>query len=747
MSTAEGSAPTPLPDRAIERALARATRDLPKHEDRPQQRAMAFAVGAAIKQRRHLVVEAGTGTGKSLAYLVPALALGQRVVVSTATKALQDQLAHRDLPQLSRSLGVRFRYAVLKGRSNYLCRQRIEELSGATEQLLLSEDEAIGRASAGSMGPLGREVRRLVAWARSGADEKPPGDNSTLEKGTGEKGAGEKGAGEKGAGEKGAGGKKEGGFSGDRAELPWEPSESAWSQVSIGWRECPGAGECPSGADCFSEAARQRAARADVVVVNTHLYASSLAMNEAELLPVHDLVVFDEAHELEDIASAAFGFEVSQVRLVALARLARPLLADSSVAAAVEDGAALLGGVLRAHKDQPLQCPLEEDVAHVVSLLRERANLLLEGLRKSSGNAFESSGGAGTAGQPSNGGHGGSGKTGGPGGRKLASATGQRGGGASHGGAQGSKPSGGARKVRAQKAASLLVDELNEILELADGQVAWVEGPDQAPVLCVAPVDVGGALRQRLWQGEAAPTAVLTSATIPPHLGDRLGLDAGSYDEQDVGSPFSYSEQALLYCPVHLPDPRAEGFEAATHEELVALIEAAQGRTLALFTSWRAMQAAAKVVRDRVSWTIFTQSDLPKVKLISLFRSDEHSCLFATMGFWQGVDVPGPSLSLVTIDRLPFPRPDDPLLRARRDALGARAFELIDLPRAATLLAQGAGRLIRSRDDRGVVAVFDRRLGKARYRWELVDSLPPMRRTRSRAEVETFLRSLASGPA
>ncbi len=750
MSTAERSAPAPLPDRAIERALARATRDLPKHEDRPQQRAMAHAVGAAIKQRRHLIVEAGTGTGKSLAYLVPALALGQRVVVSTATKALQDQLAHSDLPQLSRSLAVRFRYAVLKGRSNYLCWQRVEELSGGTEQLLLGDDDALGRAGGGSSGRLGQEVRRLVAWARAGAGDKGAGDKGAGDKGAGDKGAGDKGAGDKGAGDKGAGDKgagdkKDRSFSGDRAELPWEPSESAWSQVSTGWRECPGAGECPSGADCFAEAARQRAGRADVVVVNTHLYASSLAMAEAELLPAHDLVVFDEAHELEDIASAAFGFELSPVRLVALARLARPLLADSSVAAAMEDGAALLGGVLRAYKDQPLRRPLDEDVARVVGLLRERANLLLEELRKGSRSPLEGSGSAGSAGQRSDGGQGRTAKTGRLSGRKLTSPAGKHSVGAGHGMQAASNPGGGARRVRAQKAASLLVDDLNEILDLPEGQVAWVEGPDQAPVLCVAPVDVGGALRQRLWQGEAAPTAVLTSATIPPHLGDRLGLAAGSYDEQDVGSPFSYSEQALLYCPVHLPDPRSPSFEAAMHEELIALIEAAEGRTLALFTSWRAMQAAAKVARDRVPWTIFTQSDLPKVKLVTLFRSDEHSCLFATMGFWQGVDVPGPSLSLVTIDRLPFPRPDDPLLRARRDALGPRAFELIDLPRAATLLAQGAGRLIRSRDDRGVVAVFDRRLGKARYRWQLVDSLPPMRRTRSRAEVETFLRSLASG--
>jgi ATP-dependent DNA helicase DinG len=667
---------------------------------------MAQAVGTAIKQRRHLIVQAGTGTGKSLAYLVPALALGQSVVVSTATKALQDQLAHRDLPQLSRSLGTRFRYAVLKGRSNYVCRQRVAELFGSTEQLLLGEDDGPGSGGSGSYGRLGREVRRLVAWAQ-----------------------------------KEEAGSKGGTFSGDRAELPWEPSEAAWSQVSTGWRECPGAGECPSGGDCFAEAARQRAARADVVVVNTHLYAVSLAMTDAELLPPHDLVVFDEAHELEDIASAAFGFELSQGRLVALARLARPLIADSSVAGAVEDGAGLLNGVLRSRRDQPLARPLDEDVARVVGLLRERVNLLLEELRKAGRRGGEGAG-APAAGH-GEGGPAWRGKAGSATARKQAAGMVEPGAGAGNAAGRPGNVGAGARATRGQRAASLLVDDLNQILELPEGQVAWVEGPEHAPVLCVAPVDVGGLLRDRLWNGEGAPTAVLTSATIPPHLADRLGLPDGSYDEQDVGSPFSYSDQALLYCPVHLPDPRAANFEAAMHEELVALIEAAQGRTLSLFTSWRAVQAAAEVVRPRVPWTILTQSDLPKVKLVNLFSSDEHSCLFATMGFWQGVDVPGPSLSLVTIDRLPFPRPDDPLLRARREALGANAFEMIDLPRAATLLAQGAGRLIRSRDDRGVVAVFDRRLGKARYRWELVHALPPMRRTRSRAEVESFLESLA----
>jgi ATP-dependent DNA helicase DinG len=301
-----------------------------------------------------------------------------------------------------------------------------------------------------------------------------------------------------------------------------------------------------------------------------------------------------------------------------------------------------------------------------------------------------------------------------------------------------------ARHLRAQQAASHLLRDLDQVLELSDSQVAWVEGPEHAPVLRVAPLDVGASFQERLWAREDAPTAVLTSATIPARLGERLGLAPGSFDVLDVGSPFAYDEQALLYCPLHLPDPRDPAYEAAMHDELAAVIEAAEGRTLALFTSWRAMTAAADAMRRRIPWPVLTQLDLPKPALVARFSSEEHSCLFATMGFWQGVDVPGPALSVVAIDRLPFPRPDDPLLQARRANLGRDAFSLIDVPRAATLLAQGTGRLIRSQSDRGVVAVLDSRLGKARYRWDLIRALPPMRRTRLRSDVEAFLAPLRS---
>jgi ATP-dependent DNA helicase DinG len=221
-------------------------------------------------------------------------------------------------------------------------------------------------------------------------------------------------------------------------------------------------------------------------------------------------------------------------------------------------------------------------------------------------------------------------------------------------------------------------------------------------------------------------------------------MEAGTFDELDAPSPFDYPSNALLYCAAHLPDPRAADFEAAAHDELVKLITAAGGRTLALFTSHRAMHAAAEHLRANIPTEILCQDDLPRQALIERFASEHETSLVATMGFWQGIDVPGPSLALVTIDKLPFPRPDEPLLQARRERARGQAFETVDLPRACTLLAQGVGRLIRTRTDRGVVAVLDRRLAtQASYRWAIIESLPPMRRTRAPDQAVQFLRELS----
>jgi ATP-dependent DNA helicase DinG len=291
------------------------------------------------------------------------------------------------------------------------------------------------------------------------------------------------------------------------------------------------------------------------------------------------------------------------------------------------------------------------------------------------------------------------------------------------------------RRDRALLAAGHLAADLARLSSLTDDEVAWVDG-DRSPSLHVSPIDVGPLLSERLW-GEV--TGVLTSATVPLGLGERLGLPASGYDELDVGSPFHYREHALLYVANSLPDRRRPESEPALHDELEVLITAAGGRTLALFTSWRSMRAAVEALRDRLDVPVLAQSDLPKPALVEAFRDDEATCLFATLGFWQGVDVPGRTLSLVTVDRIPFPRPDEPVLQARRERAGAGAFRLVDLPRAGTLLAQGAGRLVRSASDRGVVAVLDSRLATAGYRGALLARVPPMKRTVDRAEVEAFL--------
>jgi ATP-dependent DNA helicase DinG len=295
-----------------------------------------------------------------------------------------------------------------------------------------------------------------------------------------------------------------------------------------------------------------------------------------------------------------------------------------------------------------------------------------------------------------------------------------------------------ARKQRAMKLVTALVDEVSVVRALPAALVAWVEGPPHAPLLRLAPLDVAGVLTD-VWEHT---TAVLTSATIPAGLVATIGMPADTTDTADVGSPFDYRANALLYCPV-LPDPRSATYAEAMHDELAALITAAGGRTMALFTSWRAMEAAAAAMRERLDVPVLDQRSLPKPALVARFAEDEATCLFATMGFWQGVDVAGPTLSLVTIDRLPFPRPNEPLLQARREQ-ATEPFATIDIPRAAMLLAQGVGRLIRTATDRGVVAVLDPRLATANYRRDLLDALPPMRRSRTRSDAEGFLRELAA---
>ena len=634
-------------DPAAADALARVTARLPGGgEARQGQLTMAGAIAAAIASGRHLSVAAGTGTGKSLAYVVPAVLSGKHVVVATATKALQDQLAAKDIPLVRAGLRP-FTSAVLKGRSNYLCLQRLNESRLAGVQgSLEGDDRATGKRA--------EEVRRIFEWAETTA-------------------------------------------TGDRAELDAEPDQRLWATFSVTADECPGAFRCPSGAECFAERARAEAAAADIVVVNQHLLGADLASDGA-VLPEHDVLIVDEAHALEDIVTESLGVSIGAGRLRSVAGAARVALGGPRAAAEVDD----LAGMAERLEETLLACPEERlagppagDLGEVLALCRAR----LERVESQLGAAL------------------------GPGdGRDSADAA---------------QPA-----MRAMLAAGRLRTDIDRLASSDDDDVAWVDQGTR-PALRVAPIEVAPVLAERLF---ARQTVVLTSATIPPGLGVHLGAPPDELDVLDVGSPFAFDEHALLYCAAHLPDRRRDDAEQAIHAELARLIEAAQGRTLALFTSLGAMSRAADALRGRLAFPLLVQGEHGKATLLARFATEPAACLFATMGFWQGVDVPGSTLSLVVIDRIPFPRPDDPLIAARRERAGRDAFATIDLPRAATLLAQGVGRLIRTASDRGVVAVLDSRLATASYRWQLIRALPPMKRTKERRVAEAFLAALAAAP-
>ncbi|HVL06060.1 MAG TPA: ATP-dependent DNA helicase [Acidimicrobiales bacterium] len=616
------------PADAAERLLELVTAGLAEREARPQQVEMARGVAEAVSAGRPLVVRAGTGVGKSLAYLCGAAphlrAEGKRMVIATATKALQDQLAGKDIPSVA---GVEkgLTWAVLKGRSNYLCRQAASEAAREADAPMLPGADTRG---------IGAEIAKLLAWAQ---------DSQT----------------------------------GDRAELDFEPRPQAWSSVSVGSQECPGAQACPSGGSCFAEAAYERAREADVIVVNLHLLGAHVATG-GFILPEHDVVVVDEAHETEDVLSGALGVTLTPGRVGAVARL-NP------------------GSAIVRHRDS-----------------LDRALTPFTGKRLAKGAAGEPAVAEALA--------------------DLAQVVREERG-ALRRGPEGETQDQKARRERAAKALDTLAGDVDTVLGAGEDFVTWVETSGNQPALRVAPVDVGGELAKVLW---SSATPILTSATIPPGISARLGL-AGAAVELDVGSPFDYRTQSLLYVP-RLPDVRNPRHEAAAHEELEFLLTVAGGRTLALFTSWRAMRAA-RAALDHLPYTLLAQDDLPKPALIEEFRTDLTSCLFATMGFWQGVDVPGDACSLVVIDRLPFARPDDPVAEARRERAGPAAFSVVDVPHAAIRLAQGAGRLIRSATDRGVVAVLDPRLAEASYRPAILGALPPMRRTRDRADVTAFFGS------
>ncbi|MBM3730370.1 MAG: ATP-dependent DNA helicase [Actinobacteria bacterium] len=613
----------------VAQALHHVTAGLPRPEDRPGQVDMALAVTQAINTDGRLIVQAGTGTGKTIAYLVPAILSGKRTVVSTATKTLQDQLAHSDLPLLEATLPQPFTWSILKGRSNYVCMQRVSEVTNNARLEL----EDLGASHQ-------REVDQLARWAL-------------------------------------------GTESGDVAELDWQPSLRAWQTVSVGSDECPGAARCESGGNCFAERARARAAAADVLVVNTHLYGMHVAAGGA-ILPEHDVVIFDEAHQLEDTLTSTIGVSLAASRATTLAAALRRVIADDRLQRRLHDEAKALGDVLAPNVEQRLALPIPRDIVDCLTALRLTAGECLEALRN----------------------------------------------------VDSAMDSVRQKMFRAQQLATRLADDIDATLRADSTYVPFVTGSSERAELILAPLDVGPALAEHAWPGHAV---VLTSATIPLSMPHRVGL-GDSAEMIDVGSPFEFAEQAMLYCATHLPEPNADR-DDLVHSEMADLIAAAGGRTLALFTSRRAMNAAVEALRSRLPFPILAQDENQRATLLREFTLDESACLFATAGFFEGVDIPGRSLCLVIIDRIPFPHRNNPLLAARRELHGPRGFIEIDLPRAITSLAQAAGRLVRSRTDRGVVAVLDPRLAKKGYRWTIINALPPMARTSDKSEAIDFLRS------
>ncbi|MFD7068092.1 ATP-dependent DNA helicase [Streptomyces sp. NPDC059913] len=626
--------------------------------ERPGQAAMAEAVAEAVDDQSHLLVQAGTGTGKSLGYLVPALAHGERVVVATATLALQRQLVERDLPRtvdaLHPLLRRRPQFAMLKGRSNYLCLHRLHEgVPQDEEEGLFDPFEAAAPSS-----KLGQDLIRLRDWS----DETESGDRDDLTPGV---------------------------------------SDRAWAQVSVSSRECLSASKCAYGAECFAEAARERAKLADVVVTNHALLAID-AIEGAPVLPQHEVLIIDEAHELVSRVTGVATGELTPGQVNRAVRRAAKLV-NEKAADALQTASEGFERVMELALPGRLE-EVPEDLNYALLALRDAARTVISAL-----------------------------------------------------GATRDKSVQDEDAVRKQALAS--VESIHGVAERitqgSEYDVVWFERHDRfGASLRVAPLSVSGLLREKLFTERSV---VLTSATLKlggdfNGVGASLGLapegtegeDLPQWKGLDVGSPFDYPKQGILYVARHLATPGREGSRTDMLDELAELVEAAGGRTLGLFSSMRAAQAAAEELRGRLDKPILLQGEETLGELIKNFAADPETCLFGTLSLWQGVDVPGASCQLVVMDRIPFPRPDDPLMSARQKAVeeaGGNGFMAVAATHAALLMAQGAGRLVRATGDKGVVAVLDPRLANARYGSYLRASLPDFWYTTDRNQAR---RSLAA---
>ncbi len=622
-------------------------------EERPGQIAMAEAVASAMEDKRHLLVQAGTGTGKSLGYLVPALLHRDRVVVATATLALQHQLVERDIPALLEAAGDQLEgggtFAVLKGRSNYACLHRVREGVPDDQGALVEMPE----------GSLGAEVVALREWIEEEAQD---------------------------------------GGTGERDHAP-RHTDRVWRQVSVSHRECLGASKCPYGTECFAERAKERAFRSQLIVTNHSLLAID-AIEGVPMIPEYDVAVIDEAHELVSRVTQAATDELSAPEIDRAARRSQRHIEGTEA-----DDLADAGEVLRDAIDDCRPGRIDvipQELGDALALVRDAARALVSAFPRDTGDD--------------------------------------------------------AGSTQAKGWAQELFTIAGRMAAGSDKDVLWMNERERnrgGNQLCVAPLEVAGPMRERLL---ADKTAVFTSATLKlggdfDAVATSLGLAPADRGEKweglDVGSPFDYGQQAILYVARHLPAPGRDGLTQAHLDEITELVDAADGRTLGLFSSRRAAEAAAEHVREALPHlTTLAQGDAQLPELARQFVGDPHTNLFGTLSLWQGLDVPGETCQLVIIDRVPFPRPDDPLMSARQraaDQAGGNGFMQVAATHAALLLAQGSGRLIRTMTDRGVVAVLDPRLVTARYGSFLRASLPPMWQTDDPAVVRKALARLAGG--
>jgi ATP-dependent DNA helicase DinG len=690
-------------------------------EDRPGQLQMARAVRSAFDSGEHLLVQAGTGTGKSLGYLVPAVLHDGRVVVATATLALQHQLVERDIPALldaaSEVLGTRPAYAVLKGRSNYACLHRVRDGVPDDQGTLIEVSETA----------LGTEVVKLRRWAEEESRAAGPGDRDSAPPHT----------------------------------------DRLWQQVSVNHRECLGAARCPYGVECFAERARDRAAAASLVVTNHSLLAID-AIEGVPMIPDYDVVVVDEAHELAARVTQTATDELSVPAIERAARRARNFLADGE-ADRVSDAAEALRAVLDTLEPGRIDS-LPADLADALDLLRSSSRAAFSAFPKDSGDGEADAARQQARGMVDEV-------------RKVVERL------AAHDEAEVTWL---AERERSRGGNQLCVAPLQVWGPLRHRLLA-----QKTVVFTSATLKPGGdftamATSLGLLPQERVDHSIQTvgdlsaEAAVVPEVGtddvaarpgqvrgavsdspaakaDAGGAAGDSVDADgavaevlpwrgiDVGSPFEYGTQSILYVAKHLPTPGRDGIGPAQVEEIRALVGAAGGRTLGLFSSRRAAEAAAEALRDSMPHIpILCQGDGQLSHLQGEFIANPAVSLFGTLSLWQGLDVPGDTCQLVIIDRIPFPRPDDPLMSARSRAAeraGGNGFMAVSATHAALLLAQGSGRLIRSRSDRGVVAILDPRLATARYGTFLRASLPPMWTTYDGELARAALRRLAGRAA